>query len=82
MGVDRSSETITMTKKASCQSKAVSSPRKIEIKIPVSSTAASTVSASTGASSTSEISIVKVDDDGALTTPPCSLSGHYGTTNR
>lgn len=60
------SKTIKKSEKTSRRRKVVLSPGKIMIKIPVSLAAASTAGLSTGTSSTHDVPVVEMDDEGAL----------------
>lgn len=71
LGVECVLKAIKKPEKTGRRSKVLLSPGKIEIKILVLFTAASTADASTGTSSTHDAPVVEVDGDGALTIPPC-----------
>lgn len=75
LGLNRGPRPVRKQEMTGRRKKAVLSPRKNKIKIPVSSTVASTTRASTVASCASDVPIVKVHVDGALTTPPHFLPG-------
>lgn len=78
--MNRAFKTIKKLEKSGRRSKVITSPSLIKIKILVTPAMASMTGASTGASSTHDVPIVRVDDDGALTASPCSLPDQNTTS--
>lgn len=78
--VNHGSKVIKKPEKTGCRSKASTPPRKINIKIPDFSTAASTGGTPTSASSAHDTPVIEMHDYGVRTVPRCSRTGLDSTS--